>query len=60
MQALSTFARNGGAVILTGHEIPLLMPLVDHVTWCTAGTTREFESPVHALADFAFRRDFLP
>jgi lipopolysaccharide export system ATP-binding protein len=60
MQALSTFARSGGAVIVTGHEIPLLMPAVDHVTWCTAGTTHEFESPALAMADFAFRRDFLP
>ena len=60
LQALSTFARTGGSVIVTGHETPLLLPAVDHVTWCTDGTTREFDSPAAAMADFAFRRDYLP
>ena len=58
--ALSVFARRGAAVIVTGHETPVLLPAADHVTWCTAGTTREFDSSGEALADFAFRRDLLP
>ena len=60
MAALSVFAREGGSVIVTGHETPLLLPAVDRVTWCNAGTTREFDSPAEAMRDFAFRRDFLP
>ena len=60
LSALRAFARAGGAVVLTGHELPLLLPAVDRVTWCTAGTTREFTSVAQAMGDFAFRRDFLP
>ena len=60
LAALATFARAGGSVIVTGHETPLLLPAVDRVTWCDAGTTREFDSPADAMQDFAFRRDFLP
>jgi hypothetical protein len=60
LHALCLFARTGGAVIVTCHEMPLLLPAVSHVTWRAAGTTREFASPADALRDFAFRRDFLP
>jgi ABC-type multidrug transport system ATPase subunit len=58
--AFRAFARQGGAVVLTGHELPTLMAGVDDLTWCTAGTTREFPSGADAMRDFAFRRDFLP
>lgn len=60
LSALREFARAGGAVVLTGHELPLLLPALDRVTWCTAGTTREFATVPSAMEDFAFRRDFLP
>jgi ABC-type multidrug transport system ATPase subunit len=60
LAAFTAFARAGGAVVLTGHELPMLMAHVDDLTWCTAGTTREFASAADAMRDFAFRRDFLP
>lgn len=60
LAAFTSFARRGNAVVLTGHELPALMAQVDTVTWCTAGTTREFASSADAMRDFAFRRDFLP
>ena len=60
LAALATFARAGGAVVLTGHETTMLLPAADRITWCTAGTTREFASTHAAMSDFAFRRDFLP
>ncbi len=57
---LRQFAQAGGAVVVTGHELPLLLPMLDRVTWCNAGSTREFASVAEAMQDFAFRRDFLP
>lgn len=59
MLALRTSAHAGSAVVLTGHELPLLLPHADRIVWCHAGTTREFASKDDAMADFAFRRDFL-
>ncbi|MES2523868.1 MAG: ATP-binding cassette domain-containing protein [Gemmatimonadota bacterium] len=58
--ALRALAQEGAAVVVTGHETPLLLPACDHVTWCNAGTTREFSSEAAAMNDFAFRRDYLP
>ncbi len=60
MGAMRGFAGHGGAVVVTGHELPLLLPHLDRVTWCHAGKTREFASVAAAQADFAFRRDFMP
>ena len=58
--AFLALARRGAAVVLTGHELPTLLAQADDFTWCTAGTTREFDSAADAMRDFAFRRDFLP
>lgn len=59
MLALRTYARAGHAVVLTGHELPLLLPYADRIVWCHAGTTREYETADAAMANFDFRRDFL-
>lgn len=59
MSALRTLAARGAAVVLTGHELPLILPHVDRVTWCANGTTREFPSTEAAASDFTFQRDFL-
>ncbi len=59
LSALRTFARQGGAVILTAHEWPLLEGQIDSVVWCYAGTTRAFDSHAAAAADAQFRREFL-
>ena len=58
-EVLRTLARSGCAVVVTGHEMPALMAVADHVTWCTAGTTCELGPPSDALRDDRFRREYL-
>src|SRR5688572_20963867 len=45
LRVLAEMARDGCAVVITGHEVPALLAAVDHVTWCTAGTTYEMGPP---------------
>lgn len=52
-------ASEGCAVVLSGHEVPTLLDVADHVTWCTAGTTYELGDPAVARRHDAFRRDYL-
>lgn len=59
LRVLRAFARDGGAVVITGHELPLLEPWLDVVTWCSGSRTVEFPSVGAARDDFAFRREFL-
>ncbi len=52
-------ADRGVAVLLTGHEMPLLQTLADAVVWCTAGTTHQYPDPATAWNNHELRRDFL-
>lgn len=52
-------SRAGCAVVITGHEVPALLAAVDHVTWCTSGTTYEMGPPFMARTDERFVRDYL-
>lgn len=52
-------AAEGCAVVVTGHEVPSLLGAVDHVTWCTNGTTYELGPPTQACEHDAFRRGYL-
>jgi len=52
-------ARNGVAVVVTGHEVPTLLDAADHVSWCTSGTTYELGPPSVAVQHDAFRREYL-
>ncbi|MEO7362311.1 MAG: ATP-binding cassette domain-containing protein [Gemmatimonadaceae bacterium] len=54
-----TMAADGCAVVLTGHEVPSLMDLATHVTWCTAGTTYELGTPAAARNHEAFSAGYL-
>lgn len=56
---LREIARAGCAVVITGHEVPALLAAVDHITWCTAGTTYEMGPPFMARTDERFVRDYL-
>jgi ABC-type multidrug transport system ATPase subunit len=58
-QLFRMLARSGTAVVLTGHEVPTLTGVADHVTWCTAGTTYELGSPSVAMHHEGLRRDYL-
>jgi ABC-type multidrug transport system ATPase subunit len=59
LQVFREVAHEGCAVVLTGHEVPALLAAVDHVTWCTAGTTYEMGPPFMARTDDRFVRDYL-
>ena len=59
LQVFQAVAHNGCAVVVTGHEVPALLAHVDHVTWCTAGTTYEMGPPFMARTDDRFVRDYL-
>lgn len=52
-------ARAGTAVVLTGHEVPALTEVADHITWCTAGTSYELGPPSIAMRHEGLRRDYL-
>lgn len=56
---LRRIAREGVAVVATGHEIPTLLAMADHVTWCTSGTTHELGPPAVARGHDAFCREYL-
>lgn len=57
--AFSALASDGVAVVITGHEVPTLLDVADHVTWCTSGTTYELGHPRVATRHEAFRREYL-
>jgi ABC-type multidrug transport system ATPase subunit len=59
LQALRTLAGRGCAVVVTGHEVPLLFEVADQVTWCTSGTTYAIGSPREARRHWQFCRDYL-
>lgn len=58
-RAFSALAADGVAVVITGHEVPTLLGVADHVTWCTSGTTYELGPPAIAKRNEAFRREYL-
>ena len=55
----SELARDGAAVVLTGHEVPTLLHAADHISWCTSGTTYELGRPATARQHHAFRAEYL-
>ncbi len=58
-RAFREIAASDAAVVITGHEVATLFDAVNHVTWCTDGTTYELGSPESAMADERFRRGYL-
>ena len=58
-RALRGLARAGTAVLVTGHEVELLLNVCDDVVWLTAGTTYVLGGPDDARSHHAFRRDYL-
>ncbi|HSA56368.1 MAG TPA: ATP-binding cassette domain-containing protein [Gemmatimonadaceae bacterium] len=59
LRVFSRMADGGCAVVVTGHELGTLLAAVDHVTWCTDGTTYELGPPATAVNDSRFQRHFL-
>lgn len=52
-------AREGCAIVITGHEVPQLMAMADDVVWMTAGTTHGMGTPEQARRHEQFRREYL-
>ena len=52
--ALRQAARQGCAVIVTGHEVETLLAASDRVVWCTDGTTYELGTVREALGHWRF------
>jgi ABC-type multidrug transport system ATPase subunit len=58
-RALRTLAAGGCAVVVTGHEVPMLVPWADDVVWTVAGTTHALGDPAAAWRHHGFRREYL-
>lgn len=58
-RALVKLARQGCAVVVTGHEVSSMMDFADEVVWVVAGTTHGLGTPKAAAAHDQFRREYL-
>lgn len=59
VRALRDAAGRGAAVLITGHEVELLMQAADEVVWITAGGTRVMGTPEQTWRHPEFVRDYL-
>lgn len=59
VRALRAAAGRGTAVLVTGHEVEMLLSLADEVVWIVAGGTRVLGSPEQAWAHPEFARQYL-
>lgn len=58
-EALRTLARDGAGLVVTGHDVPDLFEVADHVTWMAAGTTHQIGTPAEARKHDQFVREYL-
>jgi ABC-type multidrug transport system ATPase subunit len=58
-QVLREFARDGCAVVISGHEVAHLLEIADDVVWMTAGTTHGLGAPEAARQNDQFQREYL-
>jgi ABC-type lipopolysaccharide export system ATPase subunit len=56
---LRALARDGCAVIISGHEVKTLLGASDEVVWVTSGTSYFLGAPDDALQNERFRREYL-
>jgi ABC-type multidrug transport system ATPase subunit len=59
MRAYHAMAREGCAIVVTGHQAEYLLHEADEVLWMTAGTTHHLGRPGAAREHWQFRREFL-
>lgn len=57
--AFRELASKGTAIVVTGHEVNMLMPFLDSVVWMTSGTTYHLGSPDEAASNEMFAKDYL-
>lgn len=58
-EGLRRVAADGGAVIVTGHEVRELFTIADEVTWVAAGTSHGLGTPSQSLGHYQFAREYL-
>lgn len=56
---LRELARQGAGVVVTGHEVPVLLDIADQVIWQSAGTTHYLGAPSGARKQEQFVREYL-
>jgi ABC-type branched-subunit amino acid transport system ATPase component len=57
--AFRALAADGCAVVISGHEVPLLLELAHEVIWLASGTTHSLGSPAQARQHWQFRQEYL-
>ncbi len=57
--AFRALAERGCAVVVSGHEVPVLLSLADRLLWVSGGTSRDLGSPAEACQSHTFRREYL-
>ena len=58
-EILRELAQGGCAIVVTGHEVDVLLEVADDVIWMTAGTTHALGAPEEARSHDQFRREYL-
>lgn len=58
-QAFRALADDGTAIVVTGHEVRVLLDVADEVVWHTAGTTHFLGDPASARTHDQFCREYL-
>lgn len=57
--AFRGMAKDGCALVITGHEVRQLLDTADDIVWMTGGTTHGLGTPGNAVQHEQFRRDYL-
>lgn len=58
-QAFREMARQGCAIMVTGHEVRQLLDTADDIVWMASGTTHGMGTPEQAVRHEQFRREYL-
>ncbi len=58
-EAFRGMAREGCALVITGHEVRQLLDTADDIVWMAAGTTHGMGAPEKAVQHEQFRREYL-
>jgi lipopolysaccharide export system ATP-binding protein len=58
-EAFRGMARQGCAIVITGHEVRQLLATADDIVWMAAGTTHGMGTPEEAVRHEQFRREYL-
>ncbi len=56
---LRSLARNGCAIVVTGHEVRAMAPCLTSIVWLTSGTTYALGKPELAWKNEYFRKEYL-